>query len=133
MNRSKAREVMMQLLYQMEAQQDFTKEIMDSFLKQQKEIKGQKDYMESLFTSFTENREKIDETIEKSSSNWKLNRISKVDLALTRVAVTEMLFMDDIPVSVSINEAINLAKTFGTQESSRFINGILGHVAQEIK
>ena len=63
---------------------------------------------------------------------WKINRISKVSLAVLRVAVYEMLYLDDIPVSVSINEAVELSKKYTVQEDTAFINGVLGAIAKEL-
>ncbi|MBQ3330752.1 MAG: transcription antitermination factor NusB [Ruminococcus sp.] len=65
-------------------------------------------------------------------AGWKISRISKVSLALLRVAVYEMLYMDDIPVSVSINEAVELSKKYTSEEDTAFINGVLGAVAKDL-
>ena len=65
-------------------------------------------------------------------SGWKISRISKISLALMRVAVYEMLYQDDIPVSVSINEAVELGKKYSTEEDTAFINGVLGAVARTL-
>lgn len=74
----------------------------------------------------------IDERIEKNSIGWRINRISKVSLAILRLAVCEMLYIPEVPVSVSINEAVELCKKYGAQEDSSFVNGILGSVAKQI-
>ena len=75
----------------------------------------------------------IDEKIGRHlKTGWKLSRISKVSLAILRLAVYEMLYMDDIPVSVSINEAVELSKKYTVQEDTAFINGVLGAVAKEL-
>ena len=80
-----------------------------------------------------EHRDEIDEKITAHlKSGWKLGRISKVSLAILRLAVYEILFIDDIPVSVSINEAVELSKKFTVQEDTSFINGVLGAVAKEL-
>ncbi|MHC1722276.1 MAG: transcription antitermination factor NusB [Aminipila sp.] len=132
MNRNEARELMMQLLFQMEAQNEYNVEIKDKFLQDKGDIRIQKHYIDQLLDIILEHKDEIDHTLEESSVNWKINRMSKVDFAISRLAVAELLYMDDIPTSVSINEAIILAKKFGTEESSKFINGILGKVAQKI-
>jgi N utilization substance protein B len=75
-----------------------------------------------------ENRSTIDTIIEQFSSNWKLSRMSCVDRNVLRIAVFELLFCPDIPAKVSINEAIDVAKRFGTDESGAFINGILDSI-----
>ena len=70
---------------------------------------------------------KIDDYIRKYAKGWSLERMARVDLAIIRLALYELLFMDDIPISVSINEAVELAKKYGNEKSSSFINGILGN------
>lgn len=132
MNRNEARELMMQLLFQMEAQNEYNVEIKEKFLQDKGDLRIQKHYIDQLIDIILEHKDEIDQTLEESSVNWKINRMSKVDFAISRLAVAELLYMEDIPTSVSINEAIILAKKFGTDDSSKFINGILGKVAQKI-
>ena len=74
----------------------------------------------------------IDEKIEKNIRGWKISRLSKVSLALLRLAIYEMLFDESIPIRVSINGAVDLAKKYGGAEDAPFINGVLGSVAKEI-
>ncbi len=71
----------------------------------------------------------IDKALSEAASGWKLNRMGKVDLTILRLAVYEMRYDDDIPVKVAINEAVELAKTFGGDESPGFINGVLAKLA----
>ncbi|WP_312649215.1 transcription antitermination factor NusB [Aminipila sp.] len=132
MNRNEARELMMQLLFQMEAQNEYNVEIKEKFLQDKGDLRIQRPYIDQLLDIILEHKAEIDHTLEESSVNWKINRMSKVDFAISRLATAELLYMDDIPTSVSINEAIILAKKFGTDDSSKFINGILGKVAQKI-
>lgn len=132
MNRNEARELTMQLLFQMEAQNEYNVEIKEKFLQDKGDLKIQKHYIDQVLEIIFEHKDEIDHTLEESSVNWKINRMSKVDLAISRLAVAELLYMEDIPTSVSINEAVILAKKFGTEESSKFINGILGKVARKI-
>ena len=70
----------------------------------------------------------LDTLIGKTSSNWRLERIAKIDRSILRLAIYELLYMDDIPPKVSINEAVDLGKKFGTEESGAFINGILDKI-----
>lgn len=132
MNRNEARELMMQLLFQMEAQNEYNVEIKEKFLQDKGDLRIQRPYIDQLLDIILEHKAEIDHALEESSVNWKINRMSKVDFAISRLATAELLYMDDIPTSVSINEAIILAKKFGTDDSSKFINGILGKVAQKI-
>lgn len=133
MKRSEAREMMMQVFFQMEAHKEYNVEEKDKLFKAYKNWKKQSEYVENIFEKFVENREKIDTMIEESSNNWKISRMGKVDLAILRVAVAELLYAEDIPTSVTINEAVNMAKTFGADESAKFINGILGTVAKQLE
>ena len=79
-----------------------------------------------------DHHEEIDKKIEDNLDNWKFDRIAKADLAILRTAVAEMLYVDSIPVSVSINEAVNLAKKYGDERSYKFVNSVLGKIAKSI-
>jgi N utilization substance protein B len=87
----------------------------------------------SLLNIVEENLEKIDETIEESLVNWSLQRLPKVSLAVLRLAVAEILFNEDVPASVSVNEAVEIAKTFGSEEDASYINGVLSTIVKKIK
>ena len=91
------------------------------------------DFTKSLLLKAWENVEYIDTVIEKYSVGWKLNRISKVALAALRLAISEMLYFDDIPSGVSINEAVELCKKYGAKEDFAFVNGLLGSASKGIK
>lgn len=97
------------------------------------EIIVESEFTKKLVFSVTENLEKIDSAIERNSAKWKMNRISKVSLAVMRLAVCEILFYDDIPVGVSINEAVELCKKYASKDDYSFVNGILSSVAKEEK
>lgn len=128
MNRTQAREWMMQVYYQMDVMKDFDPAHEDQILKQ-KNISRQEDYCRALYRLLTEHREEIDRCIDTYSIGWKIDRMAKTDLAILRLSAAEILYMDEIPAAVSINEAVDLAKTYGTDESPRFINAILAKVA----
>lgn len=82
-------------------------------------------YIKDKFSRIVENIETIDSEINEKSKGWKTSRMGKVDLSIIRLAVYEIKFEDDIPVKVSINEAVELAKKFGTDDSASFVNGVL--------
>jgi N utilization substance protein B len=86
-------------------------------------------YLTTRFHLVIEHLEEIDTILAEVASGWKLSRMSKVDLTLLRLAVFEMRFDEDIPVKVAINEAVEMAKTFGGDESPGFINGVLAKLA----
>ena len=92
----------------------------------------QEEYIRSLLKLVSDNYVDIDRTIEKYSINWKTDRLSKTSLNILRCALCEILFMDDIPVSVSINEAVELAKKYDSSEAASFINGILGSAVKDM-
>ncbi|WP_411335601.1 transcription antitermination factor NusB [Ruminococcus gauvreauii] len=88
-------------------------------------------YMEDKFRLIMGKLGEIDGLLNDKSSGWKTTRMSKVDLTILRLAVYEIRFDEDVPTGVAINEAVELAKRFGQDESASFVNGILGAVAQE--
>lgn len=92
----------------------------------------EKDFFAELVKGTLCNIEKIDNTIERNLKSWKMDRIAKVDLSILRLAIYEIFYRDDIPDSVAINEAVELGKAYGTDDSGSFINGVLGRVAREL-
>lgn len=88
-------------------------------------------YIKTVFNGVYENVDSIDNIISENAIGWKIGRISKVTLCILRLAIFEIKFMDDIPVSVSINEAVELAKKYATKEDASFINGILSSVEKK--
>lgn len=86
------------------------------------------EYINFVFSGVYENLEAIDTIISENAIGWKINRISKVSLCILRLAIFEIKFVEDIPASVSINEAVELAKKYATKEDASFINGILSTV-----
>ena len=92
------------------------------------------EYAESLVRGVVERQADIDGYLVRASENWSLDRMPYLDRAILRVAVYEMLFADDVPVSVAIDEAVELAKVYGGEdESSRFVNGVLGKIARMLE
>lgn len=90
-------------------------------------------FMEQLVSGTVDNLEAIDEIIKACLQNWSLDRVGNVDRSILRMAVYEMKYVEDIPMNVTLNEAIELGKAFGGEESGRFINGVLSKVLTEIK
>ncbi|MDD3219317.1 MAG: transcription antitermination factor NusB [Lachnospiraceae bacterium] len=86
-------------------------------------------YMEEKYRHICEHLGEIDELLNETAKGWKTSRMGKVDLTILRLAVYEMKFDEDVPVGVAINEAVELSKRFGGDESASFINGILGKIA----
>jgi len=92
----------------------------------------EKKFFYDLVKGTLENVEKIDDMIKSNLKSWTMDRIAKVDLTILRMAIYELLYSEDVPYSVAINEAIELGKVFGTDDSGSFINGVLGKVQREI-
>ena len=112
MNRKKSREIAMKLLFEMSINKESYSDIVESF-KENTDIKLDDvdfGYIIRILKTVNENITLIDETIEKNLIKWTLNRLSKMNLAILRIAICEILFEDDIPEKVSVNEAIELAK-----------------------
>lgn len=97
------------------------------------EVVADSEFIKKLSSKVVENQEAIDAIIEKNSVKWKMSRISKVALAVMRLAICEMLYFDDIPVGVSINEAVELCKKYASKDDYAFVNGILSAAAKEEK
>ena len=89
-------------------------------------------FADPLIRGTLEHRDAIDEHIKKHAKNWDFHRIATVDRNIMRLAIYEMLFREDIPPIVSINEAVDIAKKFSTQDSGKFVNGILDKVRSEL-
>lgn len=90
-------------------------------------------YIAQTIPELLQNLDKIDELISNNLEGWSLNRLAKVDKEIIRIAIYEFLFRDDIPGEVSINEAIEIAKNYGSKDSSKFVNGILGAIYRELE
>ncbi len=132
MGRKQAREGTMKILYQMEVNDDFSDEALNIYFNNFSFEELEKEYILDAMTKIKENIDSIDKYIELYSQGWNLNRLAKIDLAVLRIAVYEILYRKDIPVEVSINEAIEIVKKYSTEESFRFINGVLGGVVRNI-
>ena len=129
--RTQARELSFQFLYMLDVRgQDCVAEI-PQFLSEHSDDSDIIEFARSLIEGVIEKQIKIDETIERSAQNWELSRIATVDRNIMRQAIYELLFREDIPPKVSINEAIELGKKFSTANSGGFINGILDRIKRD--
>lgn len=133
MERRAAREAALTILFQVDVGRAELDSAIEHTFAEMPISEAARDFALSLVRGVLANLEKIDETIERFSRDWKLERLARTDRAVLRIAVYEMLFRDDIPVGASINEAVELAKTYGGPESGRFVNGILGNVARTVR
>jgi N utilization substance protein B len=138
-NRRVARELLLRLIYQMSVTGEWTVEEKDAFLAECEDGGGGdfclpgkvgRRYFDRVIKSVCEKRDEIDGAIESASDNWRMGRISKVDLAIMRLAVAELWYVDEVQTAVTINEAVELAKQYGTAKSYEFVNGVLGRVVR---
>jgi len=135
MSRKSARESTMKLIYQMDINHMEPEELIETFFDSTEENFSDQDksYIRECINGIVENKERIDNAIESHlKSSWKLSRIAKVELAILRLAVYEMLYRDDVPDKAAVNEAIELAKLYCGEESGTFINGVLGSLIKEL-
>jgi N utilization substance protein B len=133
MARKDAREVAMKLFFQMDLAGEAD---IDSLLEMEPDYSvfdRDKEYMLYVLNQFREHAPEIDSHIKAFAKGWSFNRIARVDLAILRLAVCEILYCEDIPVSVSINEAVELAKKYSGEKSGKFVNGVLGGFTRSMR
>ena len=118
----------MQALFQMDINGDHSQDALKLFCQHFEVSKKARPFFLQLVEGVTTFRQQIDALIMASSQNWKITRMSGMDRNIMRIAVYEMMHCDDIPAKVSINEAIDIGKKFGTEQSPAFINGILDKI-----
>lgn len=134
MSRRRAREAAMCLLYERELNlepEDDTLEEMCDVLHTERLAEEHCRYISSVLAAFEQNREEIDSLVAKYCVSWKIERLSRVDISILRLAVIEMYYIKKESYKVSINEAVELAKKFSTDKSPRFVNGVLGAMVAE--
>ncbi|MCD4715093.1 MAG: transcription antitermination factor NusB [Clostridiales bacterium] len=130
MNRARSREVVMEIMYQMEIHKTYEMDDMEKFLVHYEEVLDLP-YIHRLVELWLTHRSDVEGKITEHLKGWKLDRIAKIDLAILRLGITELIYADDIPRKVSINEAVNLAKKYVDEKSGKFVNGVLSHFAEE--
>jgi len=131
--RRKAREVTLQILYALDVQKVAVREAIELFWASFDAPPEARKFSSLLIEGAWNNREKIDRLISDSSENWTIARMSRVDKSILRMAVYEFLFCPDIPPKVTLNEAIDLGKVYGSENSGAFINGILDALYGKIR
>lgn len=130
MNRARSREVVMEIMYQMEIHKTYEMDDMEKFLVHYEEVLDLS-YIHRLVELWLTHRSDVEGKITEHLKGWKLDRIAKIDLAILRLGITELIYAEDIPRKVSINEAVNLAKKYVDEKSGKFVNGVLSHFAEE--
>jgi transcription antitermination protein NusB len=127
--RHKAREIALQVLYEIDSVGHKSEESMVRILSRVEVSDEVASFAKDLVNGVIKNREQLDQNIREFAPAWPLDQISIIDRNILRLAIFEILHDNKIPVKVAINEAVELAKTFGSNNSSRFVNGVLGSVS----
>jgi transcription antitermination protein NusB len=127
--RHKAREIALQVLYEIDSVGHKPEDAMKQILSRVETSQDVAGFARELVDGTLTNREQLDQNIKDFAPAWPIDQISIVDRNILRLAIFEILLDNKIPVKVTINEAVELAKTFGSNNSSRFINGVLGSVS----
>jgi N utilization substance protein B len=131
--RTTARESALQLLYAVEAAGEPRATVVREFWRETPgDAEGRK-YADALVAGICDHLEAIDARISAASENWRVERMTPVDRNLLRIGAYELQFVDDVPRAVAIDEAVEIAKRFGTEESSKFVNGVLERVAKDLE
>ncbi len=129
--RTKAREYALRLLYKFDLTKESPLDGLDSFWADNQELPGEvTEFAERLVSGTLEHLDDIDKKIAGYAANWQLNRMAIVDRNILRIGSFELLYLDDVPPKVAINEAVDLAKKYSGDESGKFVNGILDRVKE---
>ena len=124
--RTQAREIALQVLYQYEMNPGPVRELLDNYWGSNQTAPDEvKQYTEKIVQGTIEHLKELDELITKAAQNWDLVRMAVIDRNILRFAVFELLFVEEVPPKVTINEAVNIAKRFSQEESGKFVNGVL--------
>lgn len=131
--RRQVREKTLQALYAHELSNDPIAHIMENTIDQLRNDKESHTFARSLFQKCVDAKQEIDPLIRQQVANWEFDRIALIDKLLLRMTIAELLYFEDIPPKVSINEAIEIAKRYSTEKSGMFVNGILDAVLERLK
>jgi N utilization substance protein B len=127
--RHKARMLALQALYEVDSVARRPEAVTERLLAETPLSKENDDFVRELVNGTVKNREQIDSNIHKFAPAWPVDQIATVDRNILRLAIFEILFDNKVPIKVAVNEAVELAKTFGSESSAKFINGVLGSVS----
>ena len=131
MSRKKARDNAFKCIYELEFGKDENLDKILEYCYEENEDKPSEiEYIDMVVRGVKENLEEIDKIILSKLKNWSLDRIAKIDLAILRLAIYEIKYLDDIPEKVSANEAVELAKIYGNNDSKNFVNGVIAAVIE---
>lgn len=125
--RSRARGWALQLLYAWETRNRAVSlpGMLEEFLSERRIAESNRQYLETLIGLIAQNQDAIDRALDRALTNWRLDRLSVIDRNILRIGAAEILYLDEVPPRVSIQEALGLAERYGTVDSPRFVNGVL--------
>jgi N utilization substance protein B len=127
--RTRARELALQVLYSAEVAEEGVEKALADAAREERTNPESLEYARRLVAAVSDHRAEVDELIRRQCANWELHRVALIDKNILRIAIAEILYFDDIPPKVSIDEAIEMGKKFSTDKSGPFINGILDPIA----
>jgi transcription antitermination protein NusB len=131
--RRRIREKVLQALYAYELSGDSPEHVIECIVTDLKKNLDSFQFAKSFFLKVIESKEELDRLIKKQVANWEFNRLAVIDKTVLRMGICELLYFDDIPPKVSINEAIEIAREFSTEKSDKFVNGVLDAVLDDLK
>lgn len=130
-NRRLARECALEVLYRLDLVGDEPEHTIAEILLRKNPSEEAETYLRRLVDSVLGNQQEIDAALRRHLSRWRLERLTVLDRAILRLAAAEILFFDDVPPKVSINEAVEVAKKYGDDDAGKFVNGVLDSIFQE--
>jgi N utilization substance protein B len=130
-NRRQARECALEVLYRLDLVGDESENTIAEILLRKNPSEEAETYLRRLIDAAQGNQQEIDTTLRKHLTRWRLERLTVLDRAILRLAAAEIIYFDDVPPKVSINEAVDIAKKYGDDEAGKFVNGVLDSVFQE--
>jgi N utilization substance protein B len=130
--RHSGREAALQMLFQMEASFAPSENVIDLFWRSFDPDPEGRAYADAIVRGLDGSRDKVDAEITKASAHWRLERMTRVDRNILRLGAWELLEQADVPVAVILDEGVELAKSYGTEESGAFVNGVLNRVAENL-
>lgn len=131
--RRKARESALKMLYAWEVSKNPVEQVIDTYWRDFEPQQEGRGFAEQIFRGAVAHKEELDQAIQQASTHWKLNRMAALDRNLLRLATFELFHLEDVPKRVTLNEAIEIAKRFGTEDSWAFINGVLDKLARSVE
>lgn len=131
MGRHRAREVALQVLFEVDVGRTDPETALRTAIVREEVPENESAFLARLVRGTLERLDEIDYRLSQLAADWSLARMANVDRNVLRLATFEILFLEDVPVNVSINEAVELAKAYGTAESGKFVNGVLGNLVRQ--